>query len=237
MELRPAQYVAVGAAGKPGRRTFFITARGEKAGFGTADRPLGGSFAAGDSGRADTSDVGPITRSQVWLKCEKIHVELLALKMDELLAGIEAELGRARPRDLASLLELLEDPSPPTSFDWEVGEMGLGYDAEDDLVLLVVKSLPREDLDIDSALHAETEEITEEIEEAFFEELGDEAGGEELRIWMTRSQAEVLAVQAARVAASGRKPCPICSMPMDPDGHECFGGNGHKRGRLVPGPS
>lgn len=43
------------------------------------------------------------------------------------------------------------------------------------------------------------------------------------------SQVQAMAVGAAAAVASGRPPCPRCSLPLDPDGHVCPGLNGDLR--------
>jgi hypothetical protein len=30
------------------------------------------------------------------------------------------------------------------------------------------------------------------------------------------------------VAAQGRPICPLCRVPMEPEGHQCFASNGHR---------
>ena len=201
MELKPAAKIAVGATGKPGKRTFFLIATGSE-----------GSLV---------------------VKCEKFQVEALAARLDELLAGIATELGKPRRTDFDKLLEEIQEPEIPARFDWVVGEIGIGYDPEEDLILVVARSaeaeegeVPEDSTSLDFGLQPRSEEF----------EIGDETSSEEARIWITRSQAEVLAIQSAAVAAAGRKLCPFCTMPIDPDeGHDCFARNGHKEARLAPG--
>lgn len=45
--------------------------------------------------------------------------------------------------------------------------------------------------------------------------------------WLTPDQAEELAKQALRICASGRPPCFLCGLPINPDGHVCPRANGH----------
>lgn len=158
---------------------------------------------------------------EVALRCEKFQVEALAARLDELLAGIASKLGKARRSDYEALLEEVEESDAPSEFDWSVSELGIGYDPEDDLILVLARS---------------TESEGDETIDVSALEPGDESGAEEVRIWVTRGQAEVLALQSAAVAAAGRKLCPFCAMPVDPDeGHDCFARNGHKRAQLSPG--
>ncbi|MCS7294762.1 MAG: DUF3090 domain-containing protein, partial [Dehalococcoidia bacterium] len=43
----------------------------------------------------------------------------------------------------------------------------------------------------------------------------------------TFAQARALVPRIAAIIAAGRKPCPLCSAPMDPQGHVCVRANGH----------
>lgn len=45
--------------------------------------------------------------------------------------------------------------------------------------------------------------------------------------WMTMAQSSALAAEALRICASGRPPCFLCGMPIDPDGHRCTRANSH----------
>jgi uncharacterized repeat protein (TIGR03847 family) len=163
---------------------------------------------------------------ELWLKCEKTLVEALSAGLEDLLRNIERDLGRPRVADPTDILESLEDPEEPPVFAGEVAELGIGYDSEDDLVVLVARSPfsegDREEYPIDGS-------ILEDLDE----DIDDEAREVEVRMWITRRQAEALAFQGAIVAAAGRKPCPFCLMPMDSEGHECFGGNGHREGGAI----
>ncbi len=154
------------------------------------------------------------------LKCEKFQVEALASRLDELLSGIASELARPRRTDYERILEEIGESEAPESLDWAIAELGIGYDPQEDLVLLVARSVS-------------TEEEGSPLETEFDLEEG---AGDEARIWITRAQAEALAYQCAVVAAAGRRSCPFCTMPIDPEeGHDCFSRNGHKRARLAPG--
>lgn len=78
-----------------------------------------------------------------------------------------------------------------------VATIGLGYDAERDLVLL------------------SCEELVEEGEVA-----------RSVRIWMSRGQLAAMGAYGMTVVAKGRPICPLCTKPMDPEGHRCYAVNG-----------
>ncbi len=45
--------------------------------------------------------------------------------------------------------------------------------------------------------------------------------------WITLTQAATLADESLRICASGRPPCYLCGLPIDPGGHVCPRANGH----------
>lgn len=66
----------------------------------------------------------------------------------------------------------------------------------------------------------------------YLQALGD--AGEEseddppsVSFWITVDQASVLADESIRICASGRPPCFLCGMPIDPAGHVCPRAIGH----------
>lgn len=50
---------------------------------------------------------------------------------------------------------------------------------------------------------------------------------ESVRFLITPVQLEAMATVALEVVAAGRPICPLCQLPMDPDGHRCPSTNGH----------
>jgi uncharacterized repeat protein (TIGR03847 family) len=93
---------------------------------------------------------------------------------------------------------------PPVDPLFRVGEVGLGYDADNDLVVLIA-----------------SESVPEDQEQ-------EEAGV--VRFWCTRSQLRALGHWGLEIASRGRPICPQCREPMDPEGHFCVKKNGgHRR--------
>lgn len=132
---------------------------------------------------------------------------------------IEKEQARALAESLDQLLEALKErypkrpgPIEPVDYDmgllkpidslWRVGQMGLGYDEETDLIVLIAQELMFED---------------EELREP-----------EAVRFAATREQMQALSEHAAWVVEQGRPECPLCGNPIDPDGHFCPPSNGHR---------
>ena len=91
-------------------------------------------------------------------------------------------------------------------FGWEDlfrgGEMGLGYDADRDLIVILAREIVVEGSDPEEA--------------------------SVVRFWCSRQQASQLAAWSDEVVNRGRPICPLCGQPMDPAGHFCPKKNGHR---------
>ena len=137
---------------------------------------------------------------QVTLLVEKQQVLGLAQRLASWLPLLDA----ARPEDpkeaaAAEAGDLrLAEPLEP---DFRIGQLTLSYDDTRDRILLVATEL------VDAEQGVEPQEV---------------------RLWVTRAQLRVLARHGAEVAARGRPLCPLCELPMDPDGHVCPAHNGHR---------
>jgi uncharacterized repeat protein (TIGR03847 family) len=137
----------------------------------------------------------------VTLIVEKIQIQSLAVGLEQFLAEIQQkypELAEASAEFEAEKMRI----HPPVDPIFRVGELGLGYDEQEDLVVLVTKELLSEEEDAESA--------------------------RVVRFWCTRSQIRAMCHWGMEVAARGRPLCPQCGEPMDPEGHFCPKKNGHK---------
>lgn len=139
---------------------------------------------------------------------EKQQVALLAEKFSEMLLLIDADdpVSSLSPRRIPSLEAIFADPA------WQVGAIGLAYDDSRDLISVDIR------------------EVTEEaIDEGSFARIAeaDEESGESVRFLLSRSQVRDFVVHALAVVQEGRPICPLCGLPMDPDGHACPATNGH----------
>ena len=138
--------------------------------------------------------------SMITLKVEKEQVRILSTSILELME----ELDEKHPRSYSKVDEplssdlMLQEPFEPA---FAVGQIGLGYDQEQDLIVLVVQELQYEDND-------------------------DPATA---RFWGTRPQMKILSEHALEVVEQGRPICPLCDSPIDPDGHFCPKSNGHEK--------
>lgn len=116
------------------------------------------------------------------------------------------------PRNMA-----LEQPIAPL---FRVGQMGLGYDQERDLLVLVAQEVVTRDEE------EEDDDATDVAEEP-------EYLGEVVRMWASRGQMEALARHAADIVKQGRPVCPLCGLPINAEGHFCPPRNGHKHAKLI----
>ena len=137
----------------------------------------------------------------VTLIVEKLQVEALAQSITQLVDELYEkfpDLTRAEPAYRADRMTL-RTPLDPA---FRVGQLGLGYDADRDLLVLVAQ------------------EITT-----------DERGPEEAgvaRLFATRAQMLELSEHGRALVRQGRPICGLCGQPMDPQGHFCPRSNGHK---------
>lgn len=53
--------------------------------------------------------------------------------------------------------------------------------------------------------------------------------GEVLRVVLPPAQARAFSQRCAAAVEGGRKPCPFCGQPLDPEGHVCPRANGYRR--------
>jgi uncharacterized repeat protein (TIGR03847 family) len=143
---------------------------------------------------------------------EKVQVQVLAERLEELLDTVrrqtDTDVPAVAPREL-------EDTAPldaPVEEEFRVGTMGLAWETDGER--LVVEAL------------AQAEDETQ----AEVEPLSDaDDGPDVLRVRITAEMARAFISRALRVVAAGRPPCPLCSLPLDPEGHICPRQNGHRR--------
>ncbi|MBV8463554.1 MAG: DUF3090 family protein [Acidimicrobiales bacterium] len=150
--------------------------------------------------RLAVGTVGPVGQRLLLLQCWEGGTRL-TLKLEKQQVAVMAEYLARIVKEHARPGHLPEAVAieEPTEPDWIVGTIGVSYDEAEDRIVLVVE---------------------ESVEEG---ETGAIA-----RLSVTREQAAVFAIEAARLVESGRPPCPLCGSPLDPSGHECPRTNGHR---------
>ena len=133
---------------------------------------------------------------------EKEQVQALAQGIQQLLEQIDTERGKVTEESVSAYDLVLQEPLEPV---FRAGQMGLGYDETEDLVVLVAQEVVMEGQD--------------ENESAM------------VRFWGSRAQMRALSRHALEVVAQGRKPCPLCGRLMNAN-DECIGcpkKNGHRQ--------
>jgi uncharacterized repeat protein (TIGR03847 family) len=109
---------------------------------------------------------------------------------------------RETPPDPAPFYSPPIDSPVPIHVEFKTGEMSLRHDPASDVFTLVASDMPREDSD---------SEILAEITFSF-----------------QRDQAEEISRRSVTVVAAGRKPCPLCEVPLTPgENHFCVKVNGY----------
>ncbi|NNJ10773.1 DUF3090 family protein [Chloroflexales bacterium ZM16-3] len=132
----------------------------------------------------------------ITLIAEKEQVRALADAVARLLDSLAEKNPRLTTSDDMLITDMsLEEPIEP---EFRIGQMGLGYDTERDMVILLVQSAAE---DGDDPLRA--------------------------RFSASRPQMRALSSHAAQVVAAGRPICGNCGRPIDPSGHFCPQRNGH----------
>lgn len=132
---------------------------------------------------------------------EKIQLQTLATGLEQMLVTINEQ----KPEFVPPPAQYDKDKmriNPPVDPLFRVGEIGLGYDSDNDLVLMLVREI--------------TLEGTDPLEASV------------VRFWISRQQAKNLADWSEKVIERGRPLCPQCGEPMEPEGHFCPKKNGHK---------
>lgn len=88
----------------------------------------------------------------------------------------------------------------PVDAAWAAGAIGVGYDEDGDRIIV---------------------QANEQVEEE------SEAEPATARFRLTRAQATAFVEQARDLLKASRPLCPVCSRPIDADGHLCPRSNGH----------
>ena len=141
----------------------------------------------------------------VTVETEKEQVRALAMGVHQFLE----ELTQRFPDriDLDNVPQSDLNLAPPIEAEFKVGQMGLGYDSDQDLVVVVAQSLQLEGEPEEDAITA--------------------------RFWISRGQAKAMADHALEVISQGRPMCALCGRPINPEGHFCPKRNGHTKELVV----
>lgn len=137
----------------------------------------------------------------ITLIVEKQQIQSLAIGLEQFLSELHErhpDLPAADPEYIEGQMGLQEPVDPL----FRVGHMGLGYDDEEDLLVLVAREIQPPDADPDQAAV--------------------------VRFWCSRTQLRQMCHLGLDIAERGRPICGNCGQPIDPEGHFCPKRNGHK---------
>jgi uncharacterized repeat protein (TIGR03847 family) len=146
------------------------------------------------------------------VQLEKEQVAVLAERLSALLDEVARRLGV--DTDTGESGESGVDTEPlrtPVEQEFRVGTMGLGWDVESQAIVVELLAVTEHELD-ESVVLDDTEE-----------------GPDAVRVFLSLPQARAFATRAERVITAGRKPCPLCTEPLEPKGHICPRQNGYRR--------
>jgi len=139
--------------------------------------------------------------------CEKQQVAALAEGIQRFLEEITSKYPDRKTEEVIyseRAMALIEPIAPA----FRAGQMGLGYDDENDLLVLVIQEIVAE---------------------------GDDAENVEVaRFWASREQMLAMSRYATRIVVAGRPICGNCGQPIDPEGHFCPRRNGHPPIGYIP---
>jgi len=153
----------------------------------------------------------------VSVSLEKQQVAMLAERIGALLVEINRRFGTPLPPETE--VDDLDPLITPVDAEFQVGTMGLGWDAEAQNV--VVELLAVSDTEFDASV------ILDDSED----------GPDAVRVFLSPDSARQFATRSDRVISAGRPPCPLCDEPLDAEGHFCIRTNGYRRTGLIDSES
>ena len=151
-------------------------------------------------------------RGSAILWMEKEQLNSLSLSLDRVLAHLtEGQVLRIEARPGEKLQPGKMPPDFPTipTYEFQVGQLKLGYDEDRDVFLISATPL---------AIEMEGEEGPQAI-------LREE---EAVGFLFNQGDAQELAIAISAVVSAGRPVCPLCHAPLDGGPHACVKQNGHR---------
>ncbi len=130
---------------------------------------------------------------------EKEQAAALANGISSILNDIQEKFNLTTPDPAKPLDMALREPILPR---FRVGQIGLGYDNDNDRLVLMLSELQPEDSEGDQQI---------------------------IRLRASRHQMRAMSNHTQAVVAGGRPICGNCGRPIDPEGHFCPKSNGHKK--------
>jgi uncharacterized repeat protein (TIGR03847 family) len=144
--------------------------------------------------------IGPVGDRLFMLQCRQ-GPTLLTVKIEKQQVAVLASYLARLVKELGRPGHLPDELElePESDPDWVVGTIGVSYEEEISRLVVVVEEL-----------------------------VPDDEEGSVARIALSPEQAAAFAIRATELVESGRPPCPLCGLPLDPSGHDCPRTNGHR---------
>lgn len=152
----------------------------------------------------------------VTVRIEKIQVEMLADRIDELLDAVRLKdiPGHGIPAEPEPRYVDNAGLEMPVDAEFQVGTMSIGWDTAVQRLILECYELTREDAEAGSSSESpESDGVDRRV----------------LRVRLDGARAREFARRAAQLVEAGREECPLCALPLDPSGHICPRLNGVPR--------
>ncbi|HZJ26598.1 MAG TPA: DUF3090 family protein [Acidimicrobiia bacterium] len=164
-----------------------------------------GAGAVGEPGRRTFLIQAAKSDARLTVLVEKEQIELLAREAMVFLERIAEEFPED-PVELGPDLRRAASVDEPAVPLFRARLIGLGFEPERELVLIELRERSEGD---------EADEGDEAVPD------GSEADGFIARLFATRAQVRAMAARAVEAVTAGRPKCPLCDLPMDPQGHRC----------------
>jgi uncharacterized repeat protein (TIGR03847 family) len=157
---------------------------------------------------------------------EKVQVQLLAEKLEELLVEANKRFGLSMPEAPVLTVHDNEPLDTPVDEEFRVGTLGLAFDVDTSTV--VIEAIEAGEAEVEIELGTEDDDVTDDDEDEDDDEEPDD-DLDRLRVRLSPEATRAFIDRARRVVAAGRPPCPLCGQPLDPAGHLCPRHNGYHR--------
>ena len=146
-------------------------------------------------------------RRIVTVVLEKAQVAVLAERLGQLIEEVERRGVALLAGTDSNAAARLDEPVIEA---FRVGTMTLTWDGPTEALVVQAREATGEDDDDEDP----------DVDEA-------EDGPDVLQVRLTAPAARGFIAHAARVMAAGRPPCPLCGLPLNPEGHVCPRRNGY----------
>ena len=163
-------------------------------------------------------------RNFVTVAIEKVQVAVLAERLAALLEEVERHGGEVPAGTDSLLIGRLQEPFTEA---FRVGSMTLAWDSDQPSVVIEAREMTEDD---DEDLFVAADDTADEDadgDEDDDDDDDDEDGPDVLQVRMSAPGIRGFIAQAAQVVSAGRPPCPLCGLPLNPEGHICPRRNGY----------